>query len=76
MGSHYQLATYEPLFVTLEGVDHVLGAVEHILLSAGIEDGGARKPDKTTTSGPDPHVATCSGTPSSAVTLLDSTTTF
>lgn len=40
VGSHYQLATYEPLIVTLEGLDHILGAVEHILLSAVIEDGG------------------------------------
>lgn len=40
VGSHYQLAIYERLIVTLEGVDHVLGAVEHILLSAVIEDGG------------------------------------
>ena len=46
VGSHYQLATYEPLIITLEGADHVLGAVEHILLSAVIEDGdnGTRRP--------------------------------
>jgi hypothetical protein len=40
VGSHYELATYVPLVVTLEGVEHVLGAVEYKMLSAVIEDGG------------------------------------
>jgi hypothetical protein len=40
IGSHYQLATYEPLVVTIDGLEHDIGAVEHVLLSAVIEDGG------------------------------------
>lgn len=40
VGGHYQLATYEPLTVTLDGVEHHLGFVEHVLLSALIESDG------------------------------------
>jgi hypothetical protein len=43
VGGHYQLATYEPLTVTLNAIQHHLGFVQHVLLSARIESVGNGK---------------------------------